>query len=124
MLFVLIRPLSTRVTLARTETSSAQRWLMGWFGLRGIGSLYYLAYALNHGVSGAAAHDVSNLTISVVMLSIVFHGVSAQPLLSRYERVFVTSTQPKASNDEPAGAVRGPWRGQGHRIKSVIISIT
>ena len=45
-LFVVIRPLTAWLTLAGTPTTGAQRWLMGWFGIRGIGSLYYLAYAV------------------------------------------------------------------------------
>ncbi len=85
-LCVVIRPVSTVLLLAHTPTTPIQRGLMGWFGIRGIGSLYYLSYALSHGVSGHAAADASGLTVSVVALSILLHGATAQPLLSRYER--------------------------------------
>jgi NhaP-type Na+/H+ or K+/H+ antiporter len=51
-----------------------------------IGSLYYLTYALEKGVSGAIAAEVTAFTVSVVAISVVVHGVSAQPLLLRYER--------------------------------------
>lgn len=86
VLGLVLRPLATRLLLAGTPTTRTQRWLMGWFGIRGIGSLYYLSYALMHGVSGQAATDAANLTLSVVALSIVAHGATAQPLLSWYER--------------------------------------
>ena len=86
LLFFVIRPVATRILLARTPTTNPQRWLMGWFGIRGIGSLYYLCYALTHGLSGSAAEDIAGLTISVVALSILIHGISARPLLARYER--------------------------------------
>ncbi|HWN43231.1 MAG TPA: cation:proton antiporter [Thermoanaerobaculia bacterium] len=86
LMFVL-RPLSARLLLAGAPISRAQRWLMGWFGIRGIGSLYYLSYALNHGVSGRAAADLGNLTISVVAISILGHGITAQPFLAWYERI-------------------------------------
>ncbi len=86
LLFFVIRPLATWVMLAGTPTSSAQRWLMGWFGIRGIGSLYYLSYALTHGLRGSAAADLAGVTISMVALSILIHGMSARPLLGRYER--------------------------------------
>jgi sodium/hydrogen antiporter len=59
---------------------------MGWFGIRGIGSLYYLSYALRHGGSGHAAADACGLTVSVVALSVLVHGTTAQPVLTRYER--------------------------------------
>jgi NhaP-type Na+/H+ or K+/H+ antiporter len=85
-LFVVIRPLATRLALAFTPTTALQRWLMGWFGIRGIASVYYLGYALRHGVPGDTAEGLVGLTISVIALSIVIHGITAQPLLSRYER--------------------------------------
>ncbi|HWM90893.1 MAG TPA: cation:proton antiporter [Thermoanaerobaculia bacterium] len=86
-LLVVLRPLVTRLLLAGTPTTKIQRWLMGWFGIRGIGSLYYLSYALQHGVSGQAAADLSNLTLSVVAISILLHGATAQPFLGWYERI-------------------------------------
>ena len=85
LLFCVIRPLATRVLLAGTPTTNPQRWLMGWFGIRGIGSLYYLSYALKHGLTPAAASDLIGLTISVVALSIFVHGMTARPLLARLE---------------------------------------
>ncbi len=87
VLMILLRPLSARLLLAGAPISGAQRWLMGWFGIRGIGSLYYLSYALNHGVSGRTAEDLAGLTLSVVAISIVGHGVTAQPFLDWYERI-------------------------------------
>lgn len=85
-LFVVIRPLSAQLLLALTPTTRPQRWLMGWFGIRGIGSLYYLGYAVRHGVDDAAAAEVTALTVSVIALSVVVHGISSTPLLARYER--------------------------------------
>src|SRR6185312_15457692 len=48
---VFIRPLSVLVGLARSKTSTSQRVLIGWFGIRGIGSLYYLEYAIDRGLA-------------------------------------------------------------------------
>ena len=84
LLFV-IRPISALLLLTATPTSMPQRWMMGWFGIRGIGSLYYVSYALSHGVAGEAAKTALGLTISVVALSILLHGATGQLLLSRYE---------------------------------------
>ena len=83
---LVIRPVATRLLLVGTPTTNPQRWLMGWFGIRGIGSLYDLSYALSHGVSGSAATELAGVTISVVAASILLHGISAQPLLSWRER--------------------------------------
>ncbi|MDD1961213.1 MAG: cation:proton antiporter [Pseudomonas capeferrum] len=84
-LFVIIRPLSTLLIPGRGLLDLRQRGLLGWFGIRGIGSLYYLFYALNHPMLPSAAASSTNLTLSVVALSIVVHGLSVQPLLARYE---------------------------------------
>jgi len=84
-LFVFIRPLSTLVIPGRGLLDLRQRGMLGWFGIRGIGSLYYLFYSVNHGLSAIDAAAITNLTLSVVALSIVVHGLSVQPLLSRYE---------------------------------------
>ncbi len=62
-----------------------QRLAVGWFGIRGIGSLYYLSYAITHGLLPEEAEIVIALVLSVVALSIVLHGLSTQPLLRRYE---------------------------------------
>ena len=47
---IVIRPLSVAIGLVGSKTSRSQRALIGWFGIRGIGSLYYLAYAMSHGL--------------------------------------------------------------------------
>jgi len=86
LLMFVIRPLATHLFLAGSPTSRTQRHLMGWFGIRGIGSLYYLSYALSHGVTGASAAALASVTITTIALSILLHGTSARPILARYER--------------------------------------
>ncbi len=68
-----------------TPLTALQRGLIGWFGIRGIGSLYYLAYALNHGLVGTNVHEVADLTVSATATSIVIHGLTSQPLMAWYE---------------------------------------
>jgi NhaP-type Na+/H+ or K+/H+ antiporter len=85
-LLVVIRPVLSMLLLVGSPTKPLQRLLVGWFGIRGIGSLFYLAYALTHGVTGANARDLADLTLSIVAISIVVHGVTAQPLMEWYER--------------------------------------
>lgn len=83
-LFFVIRPLFAMAFLTGTRTRPSQRWLMGWFGIRGIGSLYYLSYALNHGVD-QRAEEIVGLTLSTVALSVLVHGLTS-PLLDYYEK--------------------------------------
>jgi NhaP-type Na+/H+ or K+/H+ antiporter len=85
LLLFVIRPLATLVCLHFSPTTRLQRRLMGWFGLRGIGSLYYLSYALTHAPSEGIEAAVP-ITMTVIAISVVLHGISGQPVLDRYER--------------------------------------
>ena len=83
-LFVVIRPTATLLALSRVPLSRPQRAFIAWFGVRGVGSIYYLAYALSHGVSGPVARTLADITLVVVAGSIVLHGLSVTPLMQRY----------------------------------------
>jgi NhaP-type Na+/H+ or K+/H+ antiporter len=109
LLFVVIRPAATFAFISRSTTSPAQRALLGWFGVRGIGSLYYLAYALGHGLTGDAARDVASWTVMVVAASVVLHGVSAAHILARYEASLARQTRPSRREERPMG--NGPPDG-------------
>jgi NhaP-type Na+/H+ or K+/H+ antiporter len=87
------------VLLLGSPTTRAQRGLMAWFGIRGIGSLYYLTYALNHDAGAPAAAAVAGLTISTVALSIVLHGITVQPALNWYRRRLAAAQEPAAPRD-------------------------
>jgi NhaP-type Na+/H+ or K+/H+ antiporter len=51
LLLLVIRPLAVAIGLVGSPAASTtQRGLVSWFGIRGIGSVYYLMYAVNHGL--------------------------------------------------------------------------
>lgn len=85
VLFLVIRPAAVYLGLLGTPVKGAQRRLIGWFGIRGIGSLYYLLYAINHHIERALAQQLLSITLAVVVASVVAHGVSVTPLMKRYE---------------------------------------
>jgi len=86
ILFFVIRPACVALMPWGALLKRRQRMLIGWFGIRGIGSLFYLFYALNHGLGDSLASQCTDLTLSVVALSILLHGISTQPVLTRYEQ--------------------------------------
>ena len=49
--------------------------------MRGIGSLYYLMYAIQHGLPEPLALQLMQMTLIVVTLSILLHGISVKPLM-------------------------------------------
>ena len=85
LLFLVVRPAAVYIGLLGTPVKGAQRRLMGWFGIRGIGSLYYLLYAINHDIERALAQQLLSITLAVIVASVVAHGVSVTPLMKRYE---------------------------------------
>ncbi|WDD90386.1 cation:proton antiporter (plasmid) [Burkholderia sp. FERM BP-3421] len=82
LLFV-IRPAASRVALIGSRASHRQRRLIGWFGIRGVGSLYYLMLALEQGPH-AELLPLVPWVLAIIALSIVLHGISATPLMRRY----------------------------------------
>jgi len=80
-----IRPVSVLLGLTGAHASPQKRRLIAWFGIRGIGSVYYLTYAVNHGLAAETARQLAALTLSAVAVSVVVHGVSVTPLMKLYE---------------------------------------
>ena len=84
LLLLVLRPLSVAVAVAGEGLTPPQRAMIGWFGIRGIGSVFYLLLALRMGLDGRAADMLVALTLWTVAASIIAHGLTAQPLMRRY----------------------------------------
>ena len=87
LLFAVVRPVSVAIGLAGAGVPASHRRLMGWFGIRGIGSVYYLTFAAQHGLPAGEARALADLVLGVVAASVVAHGVSATPLMRLYSGV-------------------------------------
>jgi NhaP-type Na+/H+ or K+/H+ antiporter len=86
LLFLVVRPVSVYVGLLGADVRQSQRRLMAWLGIRGIGSLYYLLYAINHKIEPALAQQLLSITAAAIVASIFVHGLSVTPLLQWYEK--------------------------------------
>jgi sodium/hydrogen antiporter len=94
LLFLVIRPVGTWIStigkrspnLRHRKMEKQTRWLMGWFGIRGVGSLYYLAYAFGNGLKGELGEQIGWITYTIIVVSVIVHGVSSTPLMKWYER--------------------------------------
>ncbi|AKF09306.1 cation:proton antiporter [Sandaracinus amylolyticus] len=91
VLFLVARPAGVLVTLARSPFAAREKAVAGWLGIRGAGTLYYLAWAANEGALGGSAAHVADLAITCVATSIVLHGVTATPLVRRIDRAHATT---------------------------------
>jgi NhaP-type Na+/H+ or K+/H+ antiporter len=84
LLLLVLRPVSVLPAIQGGRLSFQQAAMLGWFGIRGIGSVYYLVFALRQGLEPLIADTLISLTLWTVATSIVVHGLSAQPLMRRY----------------------------------------
>lgn len=84
LLLGVLRPLSVLAATLGERLTRSQRVLIGWFDMRGIGSVFYLLLALHLGLVGRDADVLVSLTLWTVAASIIVHGLTAQPLMQRY----------------------------------------
>ena len=85
LLFVLVRPLSVIVGLAGAGVTRREIVLSSWFGVRGVGSVYYLAYAIGHGLPAPVQRP------------------SRQSHVGRHRRVGVGAWRDRHAADGPLG---------------------
>jgi sodium/hydrogen antiporter len=81
---LLIRPLAFLLSLIRTQLSTKERWLIAWFGPRGLSTLLIVLLPVFEGIPGAEA--LFPICCLVVLLSVVLHGGSPFVLARLKER--------------------------------------
>jgi NhaP-type Na+/H+ or K+/H+ antiporter len=86
LLFLVIRPLSVWLGVIGDPASRAPRRLLAWFGIRGIGSVYYAVYVASHDIRHGAAVELISCVFTVIATSIIVHGISAAPLMELYQQ--------------------------------------
>jgi NhaP-type Na+/H+ or K+/H+ antiporter len=86
LLFVVIRPVSVWIGAPRSGAGTESRRLLGWFGIRGIGSVYYAVFIAGHEIPYDDAIELLSCVFTVIAMSILVHGISATPLMDLYRR--------------------------------------
>jgi len=90
-LIFVVRPLAGWVSLSvhrpghRDDLTTGERWAIAFFGVRGVGSLYYLAYASKEDSVLAADWLWSTVAFTIVA-SVLVHGVLSTPVMARLGR--------------------------------------
>ncbi|QGV82239.1 cation:proton antiporter [Streptomyces ficellus] len=87
LLVLVVRPVTGWVAQLGSDAGPRERIVAAVFGLRGIGSLYYLAYALGQNDFGGLAQQLWAAVAFTVLASVVLHGVTATPAISRLDRL-------------------------------------
>jgi len=80
-----VRPVAGYTSMIGSDVVGRERWAIAFFGIRGFGSIYYLAYALGQASFDGTPQLVSIVTLTLV-ISIVVHGVTATPAMRLLDR--------------------------------------
>jgi sodium/hydrogen antiporter len=119
LVIVAVRPLACLAALAGSRLDDpSEKTFVAWFGVRGVGSLFYAAVAIEAGVLAGDEQDLLIWTvIACVLLSIVVHGITAGPSMRRLFRPRASRSQPtpRARRSGPAPPVPAPADGSGAR---------
>ncbi|MFW6296081.1 MAG: cation:proton antiporter [Halothece sp.] len=86
LLIFVVRPLGVWISTIGSHLPTHIRFLLGWFGIRGVGSIYYLSYALGHDIDSEIATSLSWITYITIIVSVILHGISSTPLMNWYNR--------------------------------------
>ena len=84
-LVFVIRPLAGVISLVGGRAGWRERVAISFFGIRGIGSVYYLSYALGAATFGVPEGQLWTVVTSAIVLSVVVHGVTATPVMTRLD---------------------------------------
>ncbi|MFD6416570.1 cation:proton antiporter [Streptomyces sp. NPDC060194] len=87
VLLLVIRPATAWLGLLRGEPGRRERWVIAAYGIRGIGSLYYLAYALGQTGFPVPDDELWAVVAFTVLASVVLHGLTAGPVVTRLDRL-------------------------------------
>jgi sodium/hydrogen antiporter len=85
LLVLVVRPLAGLFSLYRSGMAPLERYATAFFGVRGIGSVYYLAFAAGQADFPERRELWSTVAFAVV-LSVVVHGMTATPAMRRLDR--------------------------------------
>jgi sodium/hydrogen antiporter len=84
-IILIVRPVAGLLGLWGCSAPISEKMTLAFFGIRGVGSFYYLAYALNH-AAFAEAERLWAIVGLVVLFSIVLHGLTVTPVMRLLDR--------------------------------------
>jgi len=79
----LVRPISGLIAIAGSDLPKHRKWVISFFGIRGIGSLYYLSYGI-YMADFPQADELWAITIFIITAYVLIHGISAKSVMERF----------------------------------------
>lgn len=84
-IILVVRPIAGVIGLAGLRAAGSEKLTIAFFGIRGVGSFYYLAYALNQ-LAFADSARLWAIVGLVVLLSVLLHGLTVTPAMRLLDR--------------------------------------
>ncbi len=104
LILIVIRPLGGLIGLIGLDAAWREKLTISFFGIRGVGSFYYLAYGLNH-MPVEDGERLWAIVGLVVLLSVLLHGLTVTPVMRLLDRS--RGRDPDATGVPPPG-LQGP----------------
>jgi NhaP-type Na+/H+ or K+/H+ antiporter len=104
VILLVVRPVTGRIGLIGHPADRGEKRTLAFFGIRGVGSIYYLAYGINHMAVPDASH-LWGIVGLIVLLSILFHGLTVTPIMRSLDKR--RGVDPEAEGMAPPG-LQGP----------------
>ncbi len=102
LILLVVRPLAGWIGLAGGKTGRSERAVLAFYGVRGIGSLYYLSYALTKGDFTAETDVLWRIVGLVIVGSILVHGTTAGPVMHVLDRARERRAEAHGDADDAA----------------------
>jgi NhaP-type Na+/H+ or K+/H+ antiporter len=103
VVLLVVRPAAGLLALTPGKTGPRERSVIAFFGVRGVGSFFYIAYALGNG-SFPEADRLWAITSLIVVGSIVIHGIAATPVMISLDRRRRRAARASDEDIDPAEA--------------------
>jgi NhaP-type Na+/H+ or K+/H+ antiporter len=106
LILLVVRPVTGLIGLIGFKADTSEKLTLAFFGIRGVGSFYYLAYGLNH-MPGSGGERLWSVMGLVVLLSILLHGLTVTPVMRQVDRMHgrdPDADEEPAEEPEPARA--------------------
>ncbi|MFD1014454.1 cation:proton antiporter [Winogradskyella rapida] len=84
-LVLIARPLLGFMSLYKSGLNLKKRWAISFFGIRGIGSVFYLTYAIKHG-DFEQINPMFSLVAFIILVSVVLHGITTKRFMAHIEQ--------------------------------------
>ncbi|RWZ61562.1 sodium:proton antiporter [Labedella populi] len=104
VILIVVRPVAGYIGLSPGKTGPKERAVISFFGVRGVGSLFYIAFALQEG-DFPGGERLWALTSLVVIGSIVLHGATATPIMAMLDRRRSRAARRAGVDDDDAASV-------------------